>query len=108
MTKKKDASLNALFDESEAPAIEEKPQVVKAKSLPAKKVQKKGRPVEYTVKRQQIPVTIPEPLYFELLDWVNLRKRDSKRFSMNEIMLEALELWLRSNGKPSIQEIANK
>ncbi len=104
MVKKKNASLDALADESRSPVnFKEETSLQDTVSLDTQK--NRGRPKKLQCKRHQLPVYIPEALYFELLDWVNLQKRSNKSFSLNDIVVDALDLWLKSHGRPSIKEL---
>ena len=107
MVKNKNASLDALAEESASPIkLEEEisPRVI----INSGSQKAKGRPKKLDGVRHQLPTYIPEALYFELLDWVNLQKRSNKSFSLNDIIIEAMELWLKSHGRPSIQELIDK
>ncbi len=107
---KKNASLEALFSESESPAIaEEKPSVKSInQSMHDKNKKSRGRPKKIEGKRQQYPLYLPEAVYFECLDWVGLQKRSDRQYSMNDLMLEALDVWLTKKGRPSIKELIEK
>jgi len=108
---KKSASLDALFEESEAPVITEE-------ILPIKEIERtilqdknkkgRGRPKKVEGKRQQYPLYLPEAVYFECLDWVGLQKRSNRQYSMNDLMLEALDIWLSDKGRPSVKELIEK
>jgi hypothetical protein len=37
--------------------------------------------------------------------YVNLKKRSDRQYSLNDLVLEGLDLWLSSIGKPSIEEL---
>ena len=106
--KKKNASLDSLLSaataqQTDSTEIED----VIEESTPQKTPEKKGkgRPKKSTANRQQLPVYLPEPLYFEMLDYVNLKKRSNRQFSLNDLMLESMDMWLKSLGKPSIAEL---
>lgn len=106
--KKKDASLDSLLSaataqQAEPIQIEEIIETPKPQSVKEKRG--KGRPKKSTANRQQLPVYLPEPLYFEMLDYVNLRKRSNRQFSLNDLVLESMDMWLQSLGKPSIDEL---
>ena len=94
MTDKKNASLDALFEESNA----------SISKTTVKTPKGKGRPIKHG-SRQQFPLYIPDEVYFYLLDNVNLRKRSNRSFSMNDLFLEAIDVWLKKNGSPSIKDI---
>lgn len=100
-TSKKNASMDALLNAAVEPEKEtaQNEMVIE----PAKRG--KGRPKKTEGNRQQLPTYLPEPLYFEMLDYVNLKKRSDRQYSLNDLVLEGLDLWLASIGKPSIKEL---
>lgn len=104
---KKDASLEALFLESEASTNSKKDKAI-SPTLKGDKKNGRGRPKKIHGARQQFPLYLPEEVYFECLDWVNLRKRSDRQFSMNDLMIEALDVWLKKNGRPSVDELIEK
>jgi len=106
--KKKDASLDSLISAATAQqkeTIELEEAVETTASLKAPQKKGKGRPKKMAANRHQLPVYLPEPLYFEMLDYVNLRKRSNRQFSLNDLVLESMDMWLQSLGKPSIDEL---
>jgi len=106
---KKDASLDALFNESKTPAIIEKNEAKPTKkTVNNKKAQSRGRPAKVIGERQQVLCSLPDPVYFKMLDWVNLQKRSERGYSMNQLINEALDLWLTDKAIPSIKELTNK
>jgi len=107
MAKNKNASLDALAEESGSP-VNLKEEALVQETVSTASQTNRGRPKKLQGKRHQMPVYIPEPLYFEFLDWVNLQKRSNKSFSINDIFIEAMDLWLASHGKPSIKELVEK
>ena len=112
-TAKKDASFDALLNAATKENIDLPVNLnveTKATLEPALNEEKrgKGRPKKIKSKRQQLPTYLPEPLYFEMLDYVNLKKRSDRQYSLNDLVLEGLDMWLASLGKPTIQELINK
>lgn len=99
---KKSASLDALFEESSS--NEQELEIDNKKEIKNNSPKSKGRPPKSGA-RQQFPFYIPDDLYFYLLDNVNLRKRSNRSFSMNDLLLEAVDAWLKKNGSPSIANI---
>ena len=100
-TSKKNASMDALLNA----AVEPKIKTVQNEQ-PIEPIKRgKGRPKKTEGNRQQLPTYLPEPLYFEMLDYVNLKKRSDRQYSLNDLVLEGLDLWLNSIGKPSIEEL---
>lgn len=100
-TSKKNASMDALLNaaaEPEKETTQNEPVIEPVK-------RGKGRPKKAEGNRQQLPTYLPEPLYFEMLDYVNLKKRSDRQYSLNDLVLEGLDLWLASIGKPSIAEL---
>lgn len=100
-TSKKNASMDALLNAAAEP--EKKTAQNEPVIEPVKRG--KGRPKKAEGNRQQLPTYLPEPLYFEMLDYVNLKKRSDRQYSLNDLVLEGLDLWLASIGKPSISEL---
>ena len=100
-TSKKNASMDALLNAAAEPEKET------AQNEPVIEPVKrgKGRPKKAEGNRQQLPTYLPEPIYFEMLDYVNLKKRSDRQYSLNDLVLEGLDLWLASIGKPSISEL---
>ena len=98
---KKSASMDALLNA----AIEPKAEIVNDEPTVKPVKRGKGRPKKTEGNRQQLPTYLPEPLYFEMLDYVNLKKRSDRQYSLNDLVLEGLDLWLTSIGKPSIEEL---
>ncbi len=110
---KKDASLDALLKETEAAVLispEEEGIETSDSNLRRTTETKRGRgrPKKIIGNRQQLPVYMPDAVYFELLDWVSLQKRSDRQFSMNDVFMESMELWLAAKGRPSIQELIDK
>ena len=101
---KKNASMDALLHAAEETKTEQPEE--NAVIEPVKRG--KGRPKKAEGNRQQLPTYLPEPLYFEMLDYVNLKKRSDRQYSLNDLVLEGLDLWLASIGKPSIEELIKK
>ena len=102
-TSKKNASMDALLHAAEETKIEAGQPEKSPTIEPVKRG--KGRPKKAEGNRQQLPTYLPEPLYFEMLDYVNLKKRSDRQYSLNDLVLEGLDLWLSSIGKPSIEEL---
>lgn len=104
-TSKKNASMDALLNAAAEPEKEtaQNEPVIEPVIEPVKRG--KGRPKKAEGNRQQLPTYLPEPLYFEMLDYVNLKKRSDRQYSLNDLVLEGLDLWLASIGKPSISEL---
>ncbi len=101
-----DALVNAATKEKEETKAKKNESTQTNKSLPKKEIAKKlGRPRKIEGERIQLPSYLPKPLYFEMLDYVNLKKRSDRQFSLNDVLLESLDLWLKSIGKPSIKEL---
>lgn len=98
---KKSASMDALLNA----AVEPKTEMVNDETTVKPVKRGKGRPKKTEGNRQQLPTYLPEPLYFEMLDYVNLKKRSDRQYSLNDLVLEGLDLWLASIGKPSIEEL---
>jgi hypothetical protein len=103
---KKSASLDSLVNAATAQQEEPQQPEKSPKAIPQTPEKRgKGRPKKVAGNRQQLPVYLPESLYFEMLDYVNLKKRSDRQFSLNDLVLESMDLWLKSLGKPSIQEL---
>ena len=102
---KKSSALESLFDEAEnfdEQTSNDIPEKVEEVEIIPKK---RGRPVTKQQGRQQIPIYIPDPVYYHLLDCVMLGKRSNRSYSMNELMLEAIEELLKKQGAGTIQDI---
>ena len=100
-TSKKNASMDALLNAAADPGKE----TAQNEPVIGPVKRGKGRPKKAEGNRQQLPTYLPEPLYFEMLDYVNQKKRSDRQYSLNDLVLEGLDLWLASIGKPSISEL---
>ncbi|TXK95266.1 hypothetical protein BMR10_10870 [Methylococcaceae bacterium CS4] len=104
-TSKKNASMDALLHAAAAEETKTETEQPEESTVIEPVKRRKGRPKKAEGNRQQLPTYLPEPLYFEMLDYVNLKKRSDRQYSLNDLVLEGLDLWLASIGKPSIEEL---